>query len=429
MLLILAVTSLEQVFLKIGEVESRKLDDNLAEIVKDEMKEPSGDMQTETKEMHTNFVGPLEPLRTDKPAARQCPTASFLEQIKAQLWRRGRAQLRDKRGIYLQTFLPLVFIGVSFVFQSLKNISETTSPNPVVFGPDRLKSNAEATFLVSQYSDPKTRFVACLDNLLNNEWNWTAPGLPDPNGVAPPSLIPKTILSKGNGVGAVEATNTEDVRLNLYYNTSFINGIPTLLAIFSENLLNWNCLANSSEPPWTPLVTSLDPLPKTDADQQADLGTFLSNSLMGFYISLGMCTIPALQAVNIVRERSSGAISLQRIAGMKMTTFWLASWLYDSLQYLVTWLGATIIIVIFGNVSSSFPVHTLGALSLLILLFGLNIPWLAYVLSHDRTDAVSVQTFTLLFFYGMSTVLYLPVFALASPASSGAAQTAASKCT
>eukprot|EP01138_Halocafeteria_seosinensis_P011791 gb/GECG01012049.1/.p1 GENE.gb/GECG01012049.1/~~gb/GECG01012049.1/.p1 ORF type:complete len:1787 (+),score=203.96 gb/GECG01012049.1/:1-5361(+) len=427
----ISITSLEEVFLKIAEVEARGDHERMDEVVQEELNQIQGSGK-DTKDSSSpvsSFVKPLPPItESSSQEDRVSPTASFMEQLKAQLWRRLRSMKRDKRGIYLQTVLPLLFIGLSFVFQSLNSISTTHPRSKVSYDVSQLEGNPNGLLFFSNLSEAHNNNLdSCLSQGFEDEWNWGTAGEPLDLAPVEGSGFARSIFVKGNGVAGIQLVRQakkSSLNVNLFYNTSFTNALPTTLALFSENLLNWNCSSSDSASNIT-LQTYLDPLPKTSLDESADWGTFLSNSLMGFYITFGMCTIPALQAVNVVRERTSGAKNLQRIAGMKTSTFWIATWVFDSLMYLVPWVGGTIIISIVGFNRSSFPSHTIGTLSVLLLLYGLSVPWLAYALSFKSKDAVSAQTFTLLFFYAMSILLFFPVFALSSPSVGSTAHTAA----
>jgi hypothetical protein len=116
------------------------------------------------------------------------------------------------------------------------------------------------------------------------------------------------------------------------------------------------------------------------SDKKKNVGQYISNALMGFYLVVGFSMIPALQvgaaaaksrwwrlrfdgvsaslvqALTVVKERETKAKQMQLIMGMSVSSYWVSIWLWDVVQYSVPWIGSCILVYGFGG--SAFHVRT-----------------------------------------------------------------------
>lgn len=78
--------------------------------------------------------------------------------------------------------------------------------------------------------------------------------------------------------------------------------------------------------------------------------------------AIGFCMIPALQTVNVVKERETKAKQLQLIMGLSSASYWASTWMWDFMQFGLPWIGASILVYIFGP--DSYKVRVRACVSL-----------------------------------------------------------------
>lgn len=142
------------------------------------------------------------------------------------------------------------------------------------------------------------------------------------------------------------------------WNTSVIHGPGVFLSAVHNNVLGW--LNDQGQPTRARTVTATNhPLPLTNVQRSVNQST--SAFTMTLFLVLAFAFIPASQvrpllytttmaglaclnpspslpqAVFIVKERETHVKHQQLISGVSIPAYWLSSFVWDLVQYLVTW--------------------------------------------------------------------------------------------
>ncbi len=290
---------------------------------------------TATQRVTTRPVKPLSataPLELEALLVPPC-RLSLWHQITIQLWRRLR-QLRhgDAFQVALQVVFPLVFVGVSVVFQTLSKVDYSSPPiiepmTPADFQQGLPGTNANAGLSgaavqsMSLYAANTNASNAWLTNLTAAALGSfpSAPATP----YAPPVLpFPPSHNASGQPISVVQADvllattnasyaagalllsglNASSYGLTLLVNTSFTNVIPTLVSLWDNAILYaaWNgssvaaAAAGAGGGVPMQLVTYYEPLPGVGTSSTEQLGAFLSAGLMGLYATFGLTMLTAV---------------------------------------------------------------------------------------------------------------------------------------
>jgi hypothetical protein len=94
-------------------------------------------------------------------------------------------------------------------------------------------------------------------------------------------------------------------------NTSVTNSLPIVASLYDTALLRSAENGSSSS-----FDVTFHPFPRTPNEKKRPIGDYVASAMMGFYLALGFCMIPALQTVNVVKERENKAKQLQLIMGL-----------------------------------------------------------------------------------------------------------------
>lgn len=230
-------------------------------------------------------------------------------------------------------------------------------------------------------------------------------------------LQPATVPALASGFG---------YSLTLMFNFTLTNALPALLSMWDSGALatalqlnttttnagaagSGNVNGNAAL-----LAATFDPLPTLVDNPAPALGDFLSQSLMGFYMALGYVTIPAIQAANVVLERETKTKQLQFVMGSTPFGYWLSTWLWDAIQYLIPWIGGLAIILASSGSILQGQDHG-WAIAFLLLFYGLSVPGPTYLLSFMFDRHPDAQMWVRLGYSGLTVILFFGSFILEFP--------------
>lgn len=251
-------------------------------------------------------------------------------QIRTIFRRRWLQAKRDKKGIWLQCILPIIIVGLSITFRSLQNINPSSSLDSVVFSFAPLASltagaaahgwsltlpyspyvdlsaiNSLSTAAMNEYmQDVMTQYTLQASQM--SSYIPAAAEMTAANATTRPEVM-KFLYKQHYAMAAVFMTDASNppvaagevptsVLLELVYNTSFTHIVPTMITTMSSAMLRQQLVsAGVGVGPYPLMMSSFDPWPRLPDEEPKNVGSFLSSMLMGFYIALGFCTIPALQ--------------------------------------------------------------------------------------------------------------------------------------
>lgn len=124
----------------------------------------------------------------------------------------------------------------------------------------------------------------------------------------------------------------------------------------------------------------------------------------------GMAFLASSFVLFIVDERSSKAKHIQQVSGVNLSTFWLAAFLWDMINYIVPCVGILILFAAFQV--PAFTGYNLGVVALLLLEYGWSIIPLMYVLSYFFNKATTAFTLLVLFNVATGCAAVLIIFML-----------------
>lgn len=138
--------------------------------------------------------------------------------------------------------------------------------------------------------------------------------------------------------------------------------------------------------------------PPTTVNSPMGLGEFESNLvslnkqvMIGIFIILPFIFIPSNTIAYIVEEKESGVRSIQWLSGVNIFAYWLSSFVFDALCYIVTQILAFIIFVIFDR--TEYTGKGMLAPSLVLFLFyGVSSVPVSYFLSFFFKSAFTAQS-------------------------------------
>lgn len=184
-------------------------------------------------------------------------------------------------------------------------------------------------------------------------------------------------------------------------NTSAWHMAPTVVALVNSGLLNWLSGGLNAS-----ITVEVQPLPFSLL--QRELIDVFSNFFAVLFIVIAFSFIPASFAVFVVKEREVSAKHQQLIGGVSIPAYWLATYAWDCVNYLVPCIVCFFLLVGFNTLVDD---GRWGATLLLLLLFGAAVAPFTYVLSFLFSSHSAAQT-SLLVLNLLCMVLLLTSFVM-----------------
>uniref|UniRef100_UPI00358E9143 glucosylceramide transporter ABCA12-like isoform X2 n=1 Tax=Myxine glutinosa TaxID=7769 RepID=UPI00358E9143 len=215
----------------------------------------------------------------------------------------------------------------------------------------------------------------------------------------------------GNSLSKDLSADVDDVPSNrtltkVWYNGRSLHAIPAYLNTFYNLLLQSN-LPDDADPLDYEIIVNSHPYSGQQIGEDYMLEA-VGNVGVSLCILLAFSILVSKIGSGSARERIIGACRLQYIAGVSSTLFWLVTFIFDMLCYLVTVLICLCVIAAFD-----LPMYTddnnLGIVLLLLLTFGFaTLPWM-YIFSGFFTseEGAIVSFITINIVFGVTTVLSL----------------------
>ncbi|GFT03289.1 ATP-binding cassette sub-family A member 3 [Trichonephila clavipes] len=153
------------------------------------------------------------------------------------------------------------------------------------------------------------------------------------------------------------------------------------------------------------------PLPRSLSDKGKQQQTDMTESYqIAQDIMFGMSFLVASFAIFIIKERASGSKHLQRVSGGNLFSYWLASFLWDFLNYLIPCCLVLIVFQCFGTEGFSSPAEQ-GRVFLIFVIHGLAIlPFVyccTFMFMSPSTAYVRICLFNIL--VGIATLLTVTI--------------------
>ncbi|WCJ33447.1 ATP-binding cassette sub-family A member 2 [Euphorbia peplus] len=344
--------------------------------------------------------------------------STFWQHTKALFIKRAICARRDRKTIFFQLLIPVVFLFCGLLLLELKphpdqqSITLTTSHfNPLLSG------GGGGGPIPFDLSWPIAREVAiCIDGGWIQSFKESAYRFPDSEKAladavkaAGPTLGPillsmsEFLMSSFNEsyqsrYGAIVMDDRYDdgsLGYTVLHNSTSQHAAPTYINVMNAAILR---LATGDKN--MTIQTRNHPLPMTKSQlmQRHDLDAFSA----AIIISIALSFIPASFAVAIVKEREVKAKHQQLISGVSVLSYWVSTYLWDFISFLFPSASAMFLFYVFGLdqfIGRDCFLPTL----MLFLEYGLAIASSTYCLTFLFSDHTMAQNVVLLvhFFTGL----------------------------
>lgn len=349
-----SVTTLEEVFLKVG--EGTGLCDGKTVDVQSRIEGRAADALMRQRlgygeSGNTNETDLLLPSAGggSLKSSRLAGTTLVLQQFKAMVIKRALHSKRDKYAIITQLLLPLVFTAFALVVaktnpgltdapaRSLANLTASYGLNDVLFT-DRASSGDAPSTLSTGLADGLRllHLSSSLDPLPTSGANWT-------------NASDYILSIVGNGSGLLAEFNKRNLvgmsfvpsGADEVLPTAWFNGQAYHSVAESLGLMTSAILAAFDER--VSINTTNYPMPRNKIEQAQDR----QDDQMGFYISFnilfGMAFLASSFILFLVTERANKAKHIQFVSGVGVGSYWFATYLWDYINFLLPTLGCILL--------------------------------------------------------------------------------------
>ncbi|KAL1503435.1 hypothetical protein AB1Y20_011923 [Prymnesium parvum] len=358
-------TTLEDVFLKINEAALERLARQEHEREAGELAVP---MLTELPaakpqpDAHSVTIAPPLPPPPPPPSR-----ASALGTYRSLVVKRALSARRDCCTTTCQLLFPVVLI---FLALSILNISSRI----VDTGP-AIELTPAGVFLSSAWSGPAVprpvpllladdnATLALSANLREQGW---APAANVSNcseefPLAAVELSEHLLAHRSSEVvGAI--TENASLLSALLFNASAIHSLPALV----NSLYDARVAIASGNQSFIHAVSKDLPLSK---DRKAKIASFVS-VFASIMILIPFAFVAATFVTPLLRERESGSKQMQFVSGVKGLTYWLSSWSWDTLMYILVLACSLLVFAIARRDEFTGSTEAFGATALTLALFG-----------------------------------------------------------
>ena len=139
-------------------------------------------------------------------------------------------------------------------------------------------------------------------------------------------VLSQCVVNAGNYTNASACQSFGGIGYIIRYNYTAIHAAPLYQALADEAIVR-EALGDDS----ISIVTTLHPLPLTQVEH--NLGKAQDAFSAWFLVVLSFPFISGSFATFVVAERQSKAKHLQTVAGVKPSSYWLSTWLWDVANY------------------------------------------------------------------------------------------------
>ncbi|CAI5437736.1 unnamed protein product [Caenorhabditis angaria] len=233
---------------------------------------------------------------------------------------------------------------------------------------------------------------------------------PDIPKIIDPFLMNVTITQVVDGL-----LQNLDVKLNV--KTWFDNKIWPALPI-SSNILSNSLMRDFNKqiaPEKLGIFTLNHPMNKTAEESLSASATGFAQSLALFRITcllLVLSMIPAGFTVYLVEDRVCEALHLQLVGGLKKTTYWITSYLYDMVIYTIVVIFIMCLYAIFHVNEFTGTIESFCAFLIVFFLYGACAVLYSYVLQRHFRVAALCFVFIAIGSYFIGTICALTVIML-----------------
>jgi len=190
------------------------------------------------------------------------------------------------------------------------------------------------------------------------------------------------------GAYSFTSINDESVEATIHTNFTGIHALPIFLGAMNEALLGF--LGSDAT-----ITVSSYPVPLTASFDEYDASGEGFN--VSIFILLAFAFIPAGFAQYIVRERETKTKHQQVVSGVHLNGFWISSWIWDFLTYMIGPYVFTVILLHAFDVKVMINGEAGQALWTILLLYGLAVVPFTYMTTFLFKSPTLAQNINILF--------------------------------
>ena len=380
----ISLTTLEEVFLKVNNLDKENDD----KIVKEDEKAEKNDIV----EQSTLVIKEDIKLKTLDQLRYSSNSIIFFNQFVALIKKRFIFFSRDIGSLMCQIFIPIFLILIAFAFTKINFIpnAQTLDMSTSIYS-NNFKINNLNTItskIVSNFDfqNPKPEIFQS-----QNEENFDS----------------QTFENRSENQNFAFYLNT--ISQNNYDFTIFQNSTAPFSQYYATTALHNSLIKYYTNKNTAKINMNLKPLPLTSKIKNLE-GTIDGFILVSF-ISLAFVLIPSSMIIFIIKERENNAKHQQLISGVNVFAYWLSNFLVDFVNYLIPSMVFFVLFYVFDT--SFFIEKDHGAMSFcLFLLNGVTMVLSVYFFSFLFKSPGKGQVFIFLYVYFFATFLVILSFVL-----------------
>ncbi|XP_023543867.1 ABC transporter A family member 1 [Cucurbita pepo subsp. pepo] len=290
--------------------------------------------------------------------------SKFWQHSKALFIKRAITARRDRRTVVFQLLIPVVFLFVGLLFLRLKphpdqqSVTLTTSE----FNPQLIGGGGGGPIPFDLQWNISQQVAHCIKGGWIQKYKPSAYKFPDAEKAFSDAIeaagetlgpillsMSEYLMSSFNesyqsryGAVVMDDQNGDgSIGYTVLHNCSCQHSAPTFI-----NLVNAAVLRLATGDQNMTIQTRNHPLPMTKSQrlQRHDLDAFAA----AIIVNIAFCFIPASFAVSLVKERETKAKHQQMISGVSMLSYWISTYLWDVISFLVPTCLALVLFYIFG---------------------------------------------------------------------------------
>jgi ABC-type multidrug transport system ATPase subunit len=414
----ISVTTLEEVFMKVGRISHHENDQTDKPANKNAMHEKASSIELKS------------PVVFDDQWVEETGMVAFIRHFQALIVKRAIYGKRDRRMFILQILLPIILIalglGLLLIRPGLNQPDYTISSMDLNPTASPIHRNYVPFFVTKESDGESSSYAESMVEKFNlaeagrefSSVQGTAVSITDQSYYSIASIKNSSDTagsfygcSQGADVlynmsdfllvthddrdktehgsaryGAITlsaTTNATSLIYNVLINGSAIHGVGLYVNEVHQSFLQ--VLANSED---AKITVRNYPLPRTfqQNSESASANAFAAS----LFFMIACCFIPASFATFVVKEREVKAKHQQIISGVSLSAYWLSTFVWDCVSYSLT--AALIIAVIFAYGIDSYTTGDAGAAAaLLFILFGPSIAAFTYLISYAFSSHSTAQ--------------------------------------
>ncbi|KAH3872038.1 phospholipid-transporting ATPase ABCA3-like isoform X2 [Dreissena polymorpha] len=424
----ISVTTMEEVFLRVGEQSVKSSGDRSISLsdVQDLSVFPANGVTNAAKSKHGNIQD--APHGSDNKYHR---SASFTEKL----------QRNNGIRLYMQQFYAMFIKRLTHTFRNLI-VTSTQLGVPLFFtiagliviqtfpGPhdqpalslsiETLGDNVVVYALVNKSVANVDQFGNAYRDQFNKSQRTVVTLVNDDKGFKNNPDMTEFLLNQArNGIGgynikylvaaAIESTEDSVLQVKSFFNNQAFHTPGVSLAMVGNALLRY--VMNSSD---YSLGVINHPLPRTASDKFRDESTSETTGFtLAFNIVFGMSFLASSFSLFLIKERATKAKHLQFTSGVRVFTFWSATFCWDILNYLMTAIALLITIWAF-QVDAFIAGHNMAHIALLFFLYGCALLPFMYLCSFLFNVPASGYVWLTMFniLSGVATILAVGILSI-----------------